>query len=224
MNKKWTLFIIFLIGVGLLIYQTSEQIGFAFAFLTNPKQVGAIAPSSKYLGQESIRFMDTTEKPLRVLEVGAGTGTITEVIVKKLRPIDQLDIIELEPNFCKILEEKFGTLENIHIHCVSILDWKPAYRYDLIVSALPFNAFSPTMVKEILTKYAQLAKRHGHVAYFEYIALPWIRSFFLNEQEKQTYAQSAKHLKQFREKHQKERRRVFLNIPPAYVHHLKIKK
>lgn len=224
MTKRWTLFIIFLIGVGLLIYQTSEQIGFAFAFLTNPKQVGAIAPSSKYLGKESTRYLNPTGKPLRVLEVGAGTGTITDVIVKKLRLIDQLDIIELEPNFCKVLQEKFGQMDNLHIHCVSILDWAPKYKYDLIVSALPFNAFPPKMVKEILDKYVQLAKRDGHVAYFEYIALPWIRSFFLNQQEKQTYAESATHLKQFRDKHKKERRRVFLNIPPAYVHHLKIKK
>ena len=81
----------------------------------NPAKVGAIAPCSSYVADELTRYiMHEDRKPLRILEVGAGTGPITKEIIKKMNEDDHLDCIELDAVYCDQLEEKFGEHENVH--------------------------------------------------------------------------------------------------------------
>ncbi len=201
-----------------------DLITFSISFVSNPSKVGAIAPSSPFLGQEIIKYIKNVKSPIRILEVGAGTGAFTEQIINELKEEDHLDAVELDCDFCNILTGKFGNHKNVYIHCASILEWKTQEPYDFIISGLPFNAFDADFVQSILKKYEKLIKPDGMISYFEYIALADIKKFFLQDKEKAEFSKTLTTTESFRGKFEFETSKVWFNIPPAYVHHLKIEK
>ena len=77
---------------------------FALQFLKHPQDIGALSPSSQRLAEAMTRYVKKeSEKSSSkyYLEAGAGTGSFTKAIIEKLSPEDHLDIIEINPNFCK---------------------------------------------------------------------------------------------------------------------------
>lgn len=156
-----------------------EFIEFLKAFAKNRAATGAIAPSSPFLARSITDCIDKEKPCKRILEIGAGTGVFTLEIIKKLNADDHLDVIEFSEELCAILSKKFGHIKNVHIHCLSILDWQDTTGYDYIVSGLPLNAFESKFVEEVLAIYKKMLKSDGHIAYFEYVALGTIKHNFL---------------------------------------------
>ena len=70
----------------------SRYIEFLRRFLANPKQVGALAPSSRRLAGALAEPPSHRTKPARILEVGAGTGAITTPLVDLLGSDHCLDL------------------------------------------------------------------------------------------------------------------------------------
>src|SRR5688572_9177795 len=126
---------------------------FAQEIIRKPQEVGAIAPSSKFLGQAISKYIKSYSEPINVIEVGPGTGAFTKIIADKLKPKDKLDVIEFNQPFVDLLKEKFKNYPNVAIHCKSIIDWKPDYCYDFMVSSLPFNVFDSGFVKATMEHY-----------------------------------------------------------------------
>lgn len=200
----------------------SESFLFLNNFFSNPDTVGSVIPSSKSLAKEIISKINIAGRPLKILEVGAGTGVMTKEISRKIRPEDLVDVIEVDYNFCDLLYEKFSLKENVHVNCVSILDWNPGYLYDYIISGLPFNAFDAEFVSLILEKYKKLLKPGGIISYFEYIALADIKHFFLSGEKKNKFSKTITTTTSFRNSFEFARGTVFSNVPPARVYHLRI--
>ncbi len=196
---------------------------FLFQFFKHPNDIGALAPSSKALAESMTRFVGReASKPCNYLEAGAGTGAFTKAIVEKLREEDRLDVIEINPKFCARLEEKYADYPNIHIHNTSILDWKPGYQYDAIVSSLPFNAFPSDFVKQIYHQYQKVAKSGCMVTYCEYMALPGIRKLFISPKSRRALQATLDTTNHFEGEHEVQVDKVFANFPPALVHHCKL--
>jgi len=148
----------------------SEATTFIKGFVKNRKEVGALFPCSSYTGEEITKYLQyqirlNPNKPLRILEVGCGTGSLTKVILQKMRDIDYLDAVEISQEFCNTLQENFGKISKISIHCCSITDWHPEYEYDIIISTLPFVAFESKLMDEILEHFKQLIKPNGCLLY-----------------------------------------------------------
>lgn len=196
---------------------------FLLEIAKKPGEVGAIAPSSKNLGNEITDYIKTGKNPVNIIEVGPGTGVMTEAIAKKLKPHDKFDVIEYNPQFVEVLKERFKAYPNIHVHCVSIIDWKPDYKYDYMVSCLPFNVFEPEFVEAILKHYEEIMKKGSMVSYFEYMVFPRIKKAMLNGNKKESFQRLHEILSDFRNKYEISKRRVYKNFPPAYVYNLKMK-
>jgi phosphatidylethanolamine/phosphatidyl-N-methylethanolamine N-methyltransferase len=205
---------------------SSDTFLFLSEFLKDPQKVGSLVPSSENLGAAITRYM--TQKKVsshaKYLEVGAGTGSFTTQIILRMDPNDHLDLVELDPNFCKLLETKFSKYNNVKIHCCSILSWNPRYKYDLIISSLPLNALEPSVVDNIFQKYELLIKSQGMVSFFEYIGLPEIKKIFLNDKDKTEFKKTLALILNFSEKYEIASDKVLANFPPAIVHHCKIFK
>lgn len=196
---------------------------FLLQFIKHPQDIGSIAPSSKALAEAMTRFVVIDPKsPKQYLEVGAGTGAFTKAIVNKLGPKDQLDIVEINPKFCERLQEKYADFSNVHIHNGSVLEWKPPYSYDAIVSSLPFNAFSSDFVMTILEQYKKISKPGTMMTFCEYMALPEIRKIFLPSKSRRKFQETLDTTKNFEIKHEVLVDKVFANFPPAFVHHCKL--
>ncbi|EKD23436.1 MAG: hypothetical protein ACD_82C00040G0001 [uncultured bacterium] len=198
--------------------------GFVSAIFRNPKSMGAATPSSSFLAKKITKNIMAKDAPLKILEVGAGTGVFTQEIINKIGQNDIVDVIEIDYGLCEILNKKFKNNKNVNIHCVSILDWEPGYKYDFIVSGLPFNAFDSFFVSNILEKFKNIIIDNGVLSYFEYALAGKTKKLFLFGDEKLDLINNIKMRKEFLKKFEFDRDLIFLNFPPAYVYHLKIVK
>lgn len=157
---------------------------FLSRFIENPDTVGSIIPSSQRLAEKIIRHIPESKNKNHpgnhYLEIGPGTGSFTSEIVKRLAANDELDVVEIDPTFCELLKKKYADKPNVHVHCKSITEWSPDYKYDAIISGLPLNAFSPEQVEEFIRSFKTLAKDDGTISYFEYAFLPTLKVKFLS--------------------------------------------
>jgi len=72
----------------------ADNLRFLRALIARPKSIGAIAPSSPALAEAIARQIDPALGP--VLEVGPGTGVITEAILARGVAPDCLTLLEYD--------------------------------------------------------------------------------------------------------------------------------
>ncbi len=153
-----------------------ETFTFFCVFIKKPLSIGAIIPSSTSLSLTITKYIDKNKSGKYILEVGAGTGSFTQFILAQLNPGDTLDIVENDPLFYSILQEKFGHFPNVNVYSDSILAWKPQHTYDYIVSGLPINVFDAESLQKIFDIYAGSLKATGVYAYSEYLFVPTLKA------------------------------------------------
>lgn len=80
---------------------------FLRCFLRNPREVGAVCPSTRALGDAMLTGLDLKRGDV-VVEYGAGTGSLTESIWRRSRELGGLRYlgIEREAGFCRVLRER----------------------------------------------------------------------------------------------------------------------
>ena len=76
----------------------------------------------------------------------------------------------------------------------------------------------------VLDKYQKLIKSGGMLSYFEYIGVADIKKSLLLGEKKIEFSKTVEITTEFRNKYEIETATVIVNLPPAYVHHLKIEK
>jgi phospholipid N-methyltransferase len=206
-----------LVVVTLFALQTSGIFATSFFWesLKNPKQVGALFTCSSATGNELMRYACTHKGPKKILEIGAGTGSVTEVICSLVHRDDVIDAVEINETMCTHLKERFGKKRNVHIHCTDILQFDVKEKYDFIICTLPFANMDAGIVEAIHKKIVSLINKDGYFSCVEYILLPTIRKRVLNllDMDTQRFEQS---------RGIAEALKVMRNIPPLRVHHLKI--
>ncbi len=90
------------------------------------------------------------EDNLNIVEIGPGDGRLTDYILNYNPNI--LEIIEIDKELKKILNQKFSKYENVNIVCSDILKYDLSKNIDLIISNLPYNISSQILVKICLLK------------------------------------------------------------------------
>lgn len=194
--------------------------GFFFRhFLRNPKDVGAIVPLSKSVADQLIKplLQRSSKEAWKILEVGAGTGSVTRAIIERMNAKDSLDVIEIDEACSAYLQENFSTKKNVSVHCLSIFDWKPHYKYDFIVSTLPLNSFSPQLVTQLLKHYQQMSTKGALCTYVEYIGLESLSLVFATKNKRKVIHQRRKILSNFHSQHLLEKKRIYTNFLPCNV-------
>lgn len=180
-------------------------------FIKDLKQTGAIAPSSKFLAKDLVEQLKEDIScaecpPLNILEIGPGTGPLTEQITKLLRPKDNLDIVELHEHFYDTIYQKYQC-ENISVHHKDIINFSSDQKYDYIFSSLPYEAMSEELIKSIWRTKLELCKQKAFICYFKYVSFRKFKSNFERE---------------IVQRYQRDKKIVFLNLPPAKVFTLEI--
>jgi phospholipid N-methyltransferase len=145
---------------------------FFSAFLKTGKNIGAIAPSSRFLVKKMLEPIDFKTVKC-IVEFGPGTGSITNELLKHM-PIDSLLLaFEINNDFCDILKEMIvdprlkiikDTAENIEIY----LKENNINKIDYIVSSLPFAMIPNGVVRNILTIVKKVLKPTGFFMQYQY--------------------------------------------------------
>jgi phospholipid N-methyltransferase len=191
---------------------------------------GAIAPSGRFLGRCLARYVGTgAERGQRILEVGPGTGAVTAHIAQRMRPADTLDLVELNEDFVRRLEQRLAG-ENRFRHVarrtrvlhqrVESLEERGCY--DVIVSGLPLNNFGVVDVETILASFARLLRPGGMLSFFEYVAIRPARALVSGPVERARLRGISQVLSGLLGAHEVRRDCIWPNLPPAWVHHVRL--
>jgi phospholipid N-methyltransferase len=213
-----------------LTLKLTHSIRFFKRYLNDPRSVGAIAPSSAGLAQALCDPYRRCERPARVLEIGAGTGSVTRVLGRVLSPLDYVDICEVNPVFVDILEKDVltdpdfrdavsaGRVRLLRMPVQEIADVEP---YDFIVSGLPFTAFELKDVEDIFEVIRRCLKPRGVFSYFEYVGLRRTSAALSWGKSRSRVRSVSSFMTRTIKKHEFARRTVFRNLPPAHARHLR---
>ncbi|MBA3817038.1 MAG: hypothetical protein H0X29_11080 [Parachlamydiaceae bacterium] len=193
-------------------------------FQHNPKNVGAIVPLSQSVAAQFIKHlsMRSDAAPWKILKAGAGKGKIIRSLVAHMKAHDTLDVVEINPESCNLLKSRYEADKRVSIHCMPILDWQPKIQYDFIVSTLPMNSFIPSFVNDVLNHYKHLGNQEAICTYVEYIGIGKLKSLFANKEARKIIIERRKILNTFHKNHLLEKNKVFANLLPCYVYHLKL--
>ncbi len=83
-----------------------DEVRFLRSWIEKPLHMGAVMPSGKLLARTMAGYVDThSDAP--VIELGPGTGAITNALIE--RGVDQkrLILIEYNPSFCALLRDRY---------------------------------------------------------------------------------------------------------------------
>lgn len=83
-----------------------DEVRFLRSWIEKPLHMGAVMPSGKLLARTMANYVDPhSDAP--VIELGPGTGAITNALIE--RGVDQkrLVLVEYNPSFCALLRERY---------------------------------------------------------------------------------------------------------------------
>lgn len=83
----------------------ADNLRFLRALIARPKNIGAIAPSSPALAEAIARQIDPSLGP--VLEVGPGTGVVTQAILARGVQPEKLTLVEFDEELARHLTARF---------------------------------------------------------------------------------------------------------------------
>jgi phospholipid N-methyltransferase len=143
-------------------------------FISDIRTTGAIMPSSRFLVDAAVDQLRAhlrrhPAKPVRILELGPGTGVFTKALVEALRPADHLDVVELNDSFYRMVHERFHGGQ-VSVHHMNVLDFEQSEPYDFIYSSIPYRALPSALSTAIWRKKKELAKFDGTIIYYRYVS------------------------------------------------------
>lgn len=176
---------------------------FFLGWLQNPLSIGAVAPS----GRELARLMTEGLGPgARVLELGAGTGTLTRAILRRGVAPSDLFIVEQNPRFAEALRSRFPGCQVVAAEAQSVAQHLQGLRggADFVVSGLPLLLFRAEEKARVIEQALSMLARGGCIHQFTYAGRCSVNRDLLTR-----YGLAASLIGV-----------ATLNIPPAFVYRL----
>jgi phosphatidylethanolamine/phosphatidyl-N-methylethanolamine N-methyltransferase len=83
-----------------------DEMQFIRSWFEKPLSTGAVMPSSKALARTMANYVDPLSSG-PVIELGPGTGPVTEALVKRGVDPKRLVLVEFNPDFCRLLRKRY---------------------------------------------------------------------------------------------------------------------
>ena len=185
-----------------LIAALTDSTLFLQEWFANPQRTGSVAPSSPQLAAAMAQWLPANPESF-VLELGPGTGAVTEALIKRGLREDRLVAIERNPKMARLLREKFPRAQIIsgdawHLDDLLRRRREPVESVGAVISSLPLLNFPPEEAEALTQKIRAVLEPDGN----------WVQySYHLGK--KQVRGASS-----FKLRHSKI---VWLNFPPARV-------
>jgi phospholipid N-methyltransferase len=146
-----------------------ERIRFFRSFLANPRQVGAILPTSRRAVRDMLDMANFAQARC-VVELGAGTGVYTEEIVGRLHPDARFLAFEVDPELVATLDGRFEDprVQVINDSAEHVGDYLDGAEVDIIVSGLPFTSLPEPVKRNIFDQITQVLAPNGVMVAIQY--------------------------------------------------------
>jgi phosphatidylethanolamine/phosphatidyl-N-methylethanolamine N-methyltransferase len=176
-----------------------DEVRFLRSWIEKPLHMGAVMPSSKVLARTVARYVDPhSDGP--VIELGPGTGAITDALIAHGVAEKRLVLVEFDPGFCALLRERYPQASVIQ---------GDAYNLDQTLSEMKEPAAAMVSGLPLVTKPMLVRLKLMRDAFLKMEAgAPFIQF---------TYSVAPPIPKSLPGIHTQASARVWMNLPPARV-------
>lgn len=187
-----------------------SRVSFLLEFARSPMTVGAVVPSGTALARAITAPIARTGAPV-IVELGAGTGAFTSVIQQRLGGRGHHVAVEINERFARRLAARFPAVDVVAGDArdlTGLLAERGHRDADVIVSGLPWAAFTPARQDDLLRAVVGALSPQGAFTTFAYTHLRW--------------AAPARRLRRSLQEAFEEvvvGRNIWANMPPAFVYH-----
>jgi phosphatidylethanolamine/phosphatidyl-N-methylethanolamine N-methyltransferase len=141
-------------------------------WLANPQRMGSVAPSSPQLAAAMARWLPSDPESF-VLELGPGTGAVTEALVKRGLREEKLIAIERNSNLARLLREKFPRAQIItgdawHLDDLLRRRREPVESVGAVFSSLPLLNFKLEEAEALAQKIRAVLQPQGNWVQYSY--------------------------------------------------------
>jgi len=151
-----------------------DEVRFIGSWIKKPLAVGAVTPSSKPLARAMAQYVDP-DATGPVIELGPGTGPITEALIEHGVEESRLVLVEFNPAFCQLLRERFPEATVVHGDAYRLSETLAQYtRHGVaaIVSGLPLMTKPLRMRMRLLREALAFLGPQAPFVQFTYAVVP----------------------------------------------------
>ena len=177
-----------------------DEVRFIRSWFEKPLTMGAISPSGKLLARTMASYVDPSV-PGPVIELGPGTGPVTEALVEQGVDPSRLVLVEFNPDFCRLLRMRYpdatvirGDAYSLRRMLGSMLEQPAA----AIVSGLPLVTKPLKTRVRLIREAFRLMQPNAPFVQFTYAVMPPIPKALAGVRTEAS-------------------ERIWMNVPPARV-------
>ncbi len=183
---------------------------FMTKFFRHGTRIASVWPSSRFMAAASLKSIDWDQARV-IVELGAGTGPITQQALQRLQPHTRFIAIERDRDFVRILRQRFAGRTNVEIihgdvgDLAEILSAQHVARHgvDHFVSGLGTPSLPEPVQRRMFAAVRDYLKPHG--VFSNITEVPW---FYMR-----WYKAMFEHV---------SFQLVALNMPPGGVYHCRL--
>ncbi len=112
---------------------------FLMKFLAKGRTISSAVPSSRALVEGVLKLVDFN-RPATIVELGAGTGPVTEQILDRIGPQHRFVAVENDHDFCAVLRRRFPETPLLEMDATCVaepLSRMGIHKVDYVLSGLP---------------------------------------------------------------------------------------
>ncbi len=146
-------------------------------FFKHGTAIASLAPSSPWLSETTVRNIPW-DRTRVLVELGAGTGPITKVIAAKAHPDCRVIVLERDPDFARLLRERFADHKNFDVIEGDVRDLEQMLKdrgisqVDYVVSGLPVPSFPKDLQRDLFQVVKRILSPEG--TYNQITEMPWV--------------------------------------------------
>ncbi|HSP15152.1 MAG TPA: rRNA adenine N-6-methyltransferase family protein [Thermoanaerobaculia bacterium] len=151
-----------------------QALAFARNFFKNPRMLGSMIPSSRYLVENLLRDIPWSEARV-IVELGPGVGTISGEILRRMRSDATLLVFEINDEFVNILTRRFDDPRLRVIHrsgadILKVLDALGLPPADCGIAGIPFSIMSNEERLAVLRNTHEALRPGGSLLVYQFSA------------------------------------------------------
>lgn len=155
-----------------IIAALTDSTLFLREWLANPQGTGSVTPSSRQLGAAMARWLPR-DPDSYVLELGPGTGAVTEALFKRGLREDRLIAIEYNDNLAKRLRKRFRSAQIVtgdawELDTLLAELPRPVASVGAVISSLPLLNFSKAQADALAGKIRGILEPRGRWVQYSY--------------------------------------------------------
>ncbi len=175
---------------------------FLTRWVSAPLKIGSVAPSSRELGRAMAAQLPETYGIC--VELGGGTGSLTQTLLASGVPAERLVVLERDPRLAAYLRRRFGDLLVVQgdaAELTLILDNYGIGRVDAVISSLPLRLMARAAQRRIVAECFDALNEGGLFIQYTYGLTPPVPGEVTKGLDLEGHAAT----------------RVWQNLPPAIV-------